>query len=693
MPLRRAAEPLSNEPSHTMQGHDYYLTIASRPPLTKLHPDVAQFFKEYLLGEKAVSFNDQLVLNTQFPPYPSRAFEGMATQLLMRNEERRLYSVTWAVTNRCGFACWHCYNAGRNQRDVPLAIMPQVAASLQDLGAVMVTLTGGEPLLRDDLEAICSFFDHRSCLNVGTTGWGLTPRRARALRQSGVFSVGISLDSDNAADHDRMRGKSGAFRAAVDAIAVARDAGLYAYVVSVATREFLHPDRFWPFMSLAGRIGALEVHLLEPCPIGRLAGRQDVVLSGAERRQIIEYQRTVAGDETLPVLSTFAYLEHRDAFGCGAGVTHLYIDGSGEVCPCNLVPMSFGNIGREPLRDILTRMGCRFRQSRCVCVGRTLAPRFGQGPLPTPQQVSERICEDRLPASHPLPRFEQVRAKARGSAGEKELARAYNQVAADYETSWLACAGEAVRLLVRRLHLRGAEKIFEAGCGTGFGSALLAAKLNARGHLTAVDISEGMLAIARQRLLGLNLRNVEFGLGDALDALAREHDLGVVFTTWVLGYMPLRPFFIAAAKALTASGRLALVVHKEGSPNREWTTFAEIIARDPSLLQKRIAFDFPRGPDHLRDELAAAGLKPLRLWEATAVFRYRSAQEVLEHLLKSGAGTVFYNAIDPLRRDKATEQFLELLKLRHHGRRGYEVRHDYLACIAAKSDAAASNGN
>ena len=82
----------------------------------------------------------------------------------------------------------------------------------------MITLTGGEPLLRDDLEEIVELFDDRSCLIVGTTGDGLSAERAKRLRSRGVFGIGISLDSTDEQEHDRLRGMKGAFRTALSAL-------------------------------------------------------------------------------------------------------------------------------------------------------------------------------------------------------------------------------------------------------------------------------------------------------------------------------------------------------------------------------------------------------------------------------------------------------------------------------------------
>ena len=86
----------------------------------------------------------------------------------------------------------------------------------------------------------------------------------------------------------------------------------------------------------------------------------------------------------------------------------------------------------------------------------------------------------------------------------------------------------------------------------------------------------------------------------------------------------------------------------------------------------------------MQKELAAAGLEPEEMHEGTVVFRYDTAADVLEHLLKSGAGTAFYEAIDPARRDGLTREFMERLAARQAGRIPYEVAHDYVACIARK---------
>ncbi|MEN6318213.1 MAG: radical SAM protein [Syntrophaceae bacterium] len=669
-----------------MKGEEFLKICAGRAPFSKMHPALMAFFKTYLSQEKVITFQDRYVLNTHFPSYPGPAFDTLVKNFNEVGKEgsRRLFSVTLAVTNRCTYRCWHCYNANRSQQDVSLSVLKEIVYQIQNLGAANVTLSGGDPLLREDLEEIVDCFDERTSLTLNTTGRGLTPQRALRLREAGLFAVGVSIDSSVAKEHDRMRGHKGALQTALNALKIASDCGLYPYIISVATHKFLEPDRFWSFLRFAKTAGALEVHLLEPSATGKLAGKSAVTLSEKERRHILQYQKEAAEDAGLPILSTFTYLESSAAFGCGAGLTHLYIDGSGEVCPCNLVPLSFGNVTLESLDRILDRMGHYFRRPRPGCVGRILCPHIKGTKLPLSPEDSADLCAKFLPTRHGLPCFFRTRMKATEELGKEGLRNAYNGIHQFYDEFWLKEAGKPIDNLIDALPLTGRERVFEAGCGTGYATVLLAARLQKRENLTAVDISEGMLTEAKERVRSQGMDGIRFFLGDALEELCISDPLDLVFSSWVLGYIPLTPFFEAAVRSLKKGGTLAFVVHKENSPSEPLQIFGDIILEDPSVMTKRVAFDFPANTEAVRRELAAAGLEATELQEGEIIFCYKTAHEALQHLKKSGAGTAYYEAVDPNRRDALETQFIKKLIERRGDRKGFDVIHNYITCIARK---------
>jgi trans-aconitate 2-methyltransferase len=313
-----------------------------------------------------------------------------------------------------------------------------------------------------------------------------------------------------------------------------------------------------------------------------------------------------------------------------------------------------------------------------------LAPYVPSDALPTVPAVSCAVCERHLAKEHELPEFFRVRTRAGQPAGVAELAHAYNDVHEDYDDFWTVEAGAPVRELIQRLAWHGTERVFEAGCGSGFATVLLAEKLSQGGTVMAVDISEGMQLVARRRVEARPLRNVEFICGDALAALRSIRDLDVIFSSWVLGYIPVGQFLAAANQALRPAGQLAFIVHKENSPRRELGLFARLVARDPLVLLKKVSFDFPRDAAHVGEELRTAGLELVEVWEGSCTFRYPTAEQVLEHLLKSGAGTVFYDAVDRSRRDELTREFLNLLREQRDSEDGFVVSHDYVACMARK---------
>jgi protein-L-isoaspartate O-methyltransferase len=300
--------------------------------------------------------------------------------------------------------------------------------------------------------------------------------------------------------------------------------------------------------------------------------------------------------------------------------------------------------------------------------------------LPTAPETSHVICQQHLPRKHAVPAFFRIRDEVQGKeVGAADLREAYDRVHRDYDEFWLVAAAKPTDDLVQKMNWSGRETVFEAGCGTGYGTALLASR---SARVVAVDLSEAMQTEARARIRAQGFQNVRFITGDALAALSSAGCHDRIFSSWVLGYIPLVPFFAAAHLALKPGGQLGFVVHRENSPREALELFGELVAEDPTVLLKQVAFDFPRDTDHVRTLLQGAGFEIQALWQDSIVFHYGSPAQVLEHLLKSGAGTAFHDAIDPARRPALTQRFLQMLALRHAPGTDIEVTHDYVACVA-----------
>ena len=224
-------------------------------------------------GERFVRHSGRTVYTTFLPPAPSRAmlqainatddshgfFEGFVS-----GRRRAPISLYWAVTARCSYHCEHCSAAGRAAaEELSTEEALRVVRDLQDLGVSILGFTGGEPLLRPDMDDILRAVDDRSSTILFTSGRGLDDARARRLADTGLFAVGVSLDSDDSAAMDRRRGVHGAFEAACAAVRSCRAAGLYTMTQTVACPGFLSSGRLERIAALARELGAHEIRILE----------------------------------------------------------------------------------------------------------------------------------------------------------------------------------------------------------------------------------------------------------------------------------------------------------------------------------------------------------------------------------------------------------------------------------------------
>jgi MoaA/NifB/PqqE/SkfB family radical SAM enzyme len=129
-----------------------------------------------------------------------------ANQLL-----RKPLAVSFEVTHCCNARCRHCHLGGPVEEQA--ATPEQIGRICKEIGPVIAQLSGGEPLLRRDLEQIVEAI-HRPnrppYIDITTNGFLLTPQRYESLLQAGVDQIGISLDYPDLR-HDAFRGLPGLF--------------------------------------------------------------------------------------------------------------------------------------------------------------------------------------------------------------------------------------------------------------------------------------------------------------------------------------------------------------------------------------------------------------------------------------------------------------------------------------------------
>ncbi|MDH3498185.1 MAG: radical SAM protein, partial [Gemmatimonadota bacterium] len=132
--------------------------------------------------------------------------------------------VAWNLTRRCNLECAHCYIAAGPAEsaadELSTAEVLRIADEILALNpAPLFILSGGEPLLRDDLETVAAHATQRGAtVVVGTNGTLLTDERIGRLKDAGVTGVAVSVESLRPAYHDRFRRGHGSLDATLAAV-------------------------------------------------------------------------------------------------------------------------------------------------------------------------------------------------------------------------------------------------------------------------------------------------------------------------------------------------------------------------------------------------------------------------------------------------------------------------------------------
>jgi MoaA/NifB/PqqE/SkfB family radical SAM enzyme len=353
---------------------------------------------------------------------PSRAFvrflEGTARaeaggdlmENLGRLRRTAPLSTYLAVTERCPYKCAHCSaRFGKQGQDLSTDQWIEIIRALQELGTAYIGITGGEPLLRDDLEQMLAAIDERSTTILFTNGRDLSRTRAKSLKENGLFVLAVSLDSAREEKHNAIRGHPNAFQKALAAVTHAREAGLYTVVQSVVPKDELSREHLFRLFRLVRSRGAHEIRLHQPAPAGNLldCDADDTTLFTEQDRQKLfaiqfEANRKFFG---LPKVSSFPYTEGPDKFGCCAGVLHSYVTARGELTPCDFLPLSFGSVLEEDIGDLYCRMRDAMGGAHLGCLSLQIDKYLRDQELPVRGEAAVRICQS--VASNSYPRFFQ----------------------------------------------------------------------------------------------------------------------------------------------------------------------------------------------------------------------------------------------------------------------------------------------
>jgi heme b synthase len=287
-----------------------------------------------------------------------------------------LRMVAWEVTRSCNLNCVHCRAAagkgpyeGELSKEEALGLIDAIAS----FSAPVVILTGGEPLLREDIYDLASYGTSRGLrMVIAPNGTLLDADKARRLKSCGIQRASISLDGATQESHERFRGVKGCFAGALRGIDHLRQAGLEFQVNTTVTQR--NVSELPAILELAVRLGAVAHHIFLLVPTGRGKELAEEAIQAAEYERILHWFYDQREKVPLRLKATCAPHYYRilrqrarqegkkvtpvshglDAMtrGCLGGIGFCFISHRGDVQPCGYLEVCSGSVRKQSLREI-----------------------------------------------------------------------------------------------------------------------------------------------------------------------------------------------------------------------------------------------------------------------------------------------------------------------------------------------------
>lgn len=281
-------------------------------------------------------------------------------------EMHTLRQLFWECTLRCNLHCRHCGSDCKTSTlhpDMPkddfMHVLDTVATKT-DPHKVFVIITGGEPLMRLDIEQ-CGreIYEKGFPWGMVTNGLFLTPKRFEGLINSGIHTMTVSLDGLEA-NHTWMRGNAKSFSMVSNALDMMRESPLLAYdvVTCVTDHNFDELPAIHDFLIDKG---LKRWRLFSVFPVGRAANDPNMRLTPEHFRGIMEFIKKTRKEGNIMAsygcegfLGNYESEVRNGFFFCHAGISvgSVLVDGSISACASIRPDYHQGNIYKDDFMDV-----------------------------------------------------------------------------------------------------------------------------------------------------------------------------------------------------------------------------------------------------------------------------------------------------------------------------------------------------
>ena len=312
------------------------------------------------------TYGNSLIFSTWIPPIPSKVFSKLlVSRVLSIFGYQRYEQLTISIIEDCPNHCIHCALPNKyNHSYLDINTLKKIISDAINIGFTNIILDGGETLLYNKLEEAISFVSSsKAIISLFTSGFSLNLQKAKNLKNAGLYSICISIDSSIEEKHDKIRGRKGSYREVINAIKCSRNVGMLVNMYCVLSP--FNIMELEDIYSLALSLDVNEISFYEIVPTGRWNSKK--ILTEDQKKiyfDFVESKKNINGPKI------FSGPDIIKNFGCMAGNKWIHITPEGNVQPCACIPISYGNIYNKPLRKIVKSMNIKKYKNNYECLMR-----------------------------------------------------------------------------------------------------------------------------------------------------------------------------------------------------------------------------------------------------------------------------------------------------------------------------------
>ena len=253
------------------------------------------------------------------------------------------HAIQFNITFKCNQHCTYCGIYKENRPEMTTDQVCNMIDEFVEIGTSRLSITGGEPLLREDFTEVVKYARKKGLFVSLATNGSLIEKHIDGLKY--VNSVNMTLDGPESI-HDAQRGK-GNFKTVLNAIKLLKGLKIPVYIVSVITKN--NCDRFQEILELAR---SLDIRaLMQPIFFSEQSHANNLkgyLNSKYDEQSMVETLDKLMhlkknGDDTI-ILSNRYYSDVKKSIlsgkkirCCNAGSLFCTVSPDGRVAPCNLL--------------------------------------------------------------------------------------------------------------------------------------------------------------------------------------------------------------------------------------------------------------------------------------------------------------------------------------------------------------------